>query len=256
MPRIPATCPINAPIRYTVVSGDTMFLIAQRFGITLQALIAANPQIPDPNVIFPGDVLCVPGPTPPGTRVPSSCRPGFTGRHIVQPGETMFIIAQIYRTRLEALTVNNPQITNPNLIFPGDILCVPGLVSFPCSVVMVPQIPVPLGTMGAALVHIDNLGTESVSFVATLPPPSTFGNFNAFTAQVNIPNIGGFGTQLFPTPETPPTFAGTVSLPTVVEISPTSTVIVQPLNTTTGISGSIILQGSLSQCKCPFPGCS
>lgn len=56
-PPPPATCP---GFIYTVVSGDTMFFIAQRFGVTLNALIAANPQIPNPNLIFPGQRICVP----------------------------------------------------------------------------------------------------------------------------------------------------------------------------------------------------
>ena len=42
-----------------------MFFIAQRFGVSLNALIAANPHIPNPNRIFPGDVLCVPHKAPP-----------------------------------------------------------------------------------------------------------------------------------------------------------------------------------------------
>lgn len=42
-----------------------MFLIAQRFGVSLDALIAANPQIPNPNLIFPGQQICVPVPVPP-----------------------------------------------------------------------------------------------------------------------------------------------------------------------------------------------
>ena len=58
--RFPTFCPPGFQGRYTVVSGDTMWLIAQRFGVSLQALISANPQISDPNLIFPGDVLCVP----------------------------------------------------------------------------------------------------------------------------------------------------------------------------------------------------
>jgi len=37
-----------------------MSSIAALFGVTLAALIAANPQITDPNLIFPCDVLCVP----------------------------------------------------------------------------------------------------------------------------------------------------------------------------------------------------
>ncbi|MDN5364373.1 MAG: hypothetical protein PWQ91_1435, partial [Eubacteriales bacterium] len=64
-PRVPASCPAGFEGRYTVQPGDTMFLIAQRFGVSLDDLIAANPHISDPNLIFPGDVLCVPG-VPPG----------------------------------------------------------------------------------------------------------------------------------------------------------------------------------------------
>lgn len=64
-PRVPTHCPPGFQGRYTVVQGDSMFFIAQRFGVSLDALIAANPHIPNPNKIFPGDVLCVPGHVPP-----------------------------------------------------------------------------------------------------------------------------------------------------------------------------------------------
>ncbi|MFY9563681.1 MAG: LysM peptidoglycan-binding domain-containing protein, partial [Limnochordia bacterium] len=53
------TCPPNT-FAYIVQPGDTMFLIAQRFGVRLDALIAANPQIPDPSEIRPGQTVCVP----------------------------------------------------------------------------------------------------------------------------------------------------------------------------------------------------
>ncbi|NMB02568.1 MAG: LysM peptidoglycan-binding domain-containing protein [Firmicutes bacterium] len=64
-PRVPTYCPPGFTGRYTVVQGDTMFFIAQRFGVSLDALIAANPHIPNPSLIFPGDVLCVPQKMPP-----------------------------------------------------------------------------------------------------------------------------------------------------------------------------------------------
>ena len=64
MSRVPSSCPSGFQGRYTVVSGDTMFLIAQRFDVSLQALINANPHISNPNLIFPGDVLCVPAMAP------------------------------------------------------------------------------------------------------------------------------------------------------------------------------------------------
>ena len=132
--RVPVSCPPGFQGRYTVQPGDTMFFIAQRFGVSLQALINANPQIPNPNQIFPGDVLCVPGVGQPDCRVPVSCPPGFQGRYTVQPGDTMFTIAQRFRVSLQALINANPQIPNPNLIFPCDVLCVPGVTEPDCRV--------------------------------------------------------------------------------------------------------------------------
>ncbi|PZN12531.1 MAG: peptidoglycan-binding protein LysM [Bacillota bacterium] len=105
---------------YTVQPGDTMFLIAQRFGVSLQALINANPQIPNPNLIFPGQVICVP--TGVGAPAPT-CQVGFL--YTVQPGDTMFLIAQRFGVNLNSLIAFNPQVPNPSLIFPGQVLCVP-----------------------------------------------------------------------------------------------------------------------------------
>ena len=44
---------------HTVVSGDTMWAIAVRNGLTLQELLALNPQVKNPNLIYPGDKICV-----------------------------------------------------------------------------------------------------------------------------------------------------------------------------------------------------
>lgn len=45
---------------YIVQKGDTLFEIARRFCVPLDVLIAANPQIKDPNLIFPGDRVFIP----------------------------------------------------------------------------------------------------------------------------------------------------------------------------------------------------
>jgi spore coat assembly protein SafA len=44
---------------YTVVRGDCMWNIANRCGMTLQKLVALNPQIKNPNLIYPGDKIRV-----------------------------------------------------------------------------------------------------------------------------------------------------------------------------------------------------
>ncbi|MGB4637026.1 MAG: LysM peptidoglycan-binding domain-containing protein, partial [Limnochordia bacterium] len=105
---------------YTVQPGDSMFLIAQRFGVSLNALIAANPQITNPNLIFPGQIVCVPIVSQP----PGGCPPG-TFAYTVRPGDTMFNIARRFGVSLDALIRANPQIPNPNQIRPGQIVCVP-----------------------------------------------------------------------------------------------------------------------------------
>ena len=47
--------------QYTVKSGDTLSGIAVKYGISVQALIRANPQVKNPNLILPGAVLIIPG---------------------------------------------------------------------------------------------------------------------------------------------------------------------------------------------------
>lgn len=45
---------------YIVRKGDTLWGIAKRCGVTLAALIAANPQIKNPNLIYPGEQVNIP----------------------------------------------------------------------------------------------------------------------------------------------------------------------------------------------------
>ena len=45
---------------YTVRKGDTLWGIAGRYGVELTDLIAANPQIKNPNLIYPGDQVRLP----------------------------------------------------------------------------------------------------------------------------------------------------------------------------------------------------
>lgn len=56
---VPTPTPAPPPRTYTVVEGDTLALIAQRFGTTVEALQAAN-GIEDPNQIVIGQVLVIP----------------------------------------------------------------------------------------------------------------------------------------------------------------------------------------------------
>lgn len=46
---------------YVVGMCDTLTHIARLYGISLRTLVAANPQVSNPDLIFPGEVIIIPG---------------------------------------------------------------------------------------------------------------------------------------------------------------------------------------------------
>lgn len=54
------TVPGFAAVRHTVVRGDTMWRIAVKYEVGTGEIIEANPQVKNPNLIYPGDVLTIP----------------------------------------------------------------------------------------------------------------------------------------------------------------------------------------------------
>ena len=196
IPNQETVCPPGT-FSYIVQPGDTMFSIAQKFGVPLDDLIEANPQIPNPNLIFPGQVVCVPTVTPP----PTVCPPG-TFSYTVQPGDTMFTIARKFGVSLDALIAANPQIPNPNLIFPGQIVCVPTVTP--------PPTVCPPGTFAYTVQPGDSMWSIARKFGVSLDA--------LIAANPQIPNPSLiFPGQIVCVPTTPPppgcppgTFAYTV----------------------------------------------
>ncbi|MGN8874412.1 SafA/ExsA family spore coat assembly protein [Pseudoflavonifractor sp. HCP28S3_F10] len=55
------TLPASAAgVTHTVAAGDTMWKLAVRYQVGTREIIDANPQIPDPDLIYPGQVLTIP----------------------------------------------------------------------------------------------------------------------------------------------------------------------------------------------------
>ena len=86
--------------------------IAEKFGVSLNALIAANPQIKNPDLIYTGDVLSIP------------TKPSQVKKYTVVAGDTMSGIAAKFGVSLSALVAANPQIKNPDLIYAGQVLTI------------------------------------------------------------------------------------------------------------------------------------
>jgi LysM repeat protein len=96
----PAPEPAPAPtMTHSVQSGDTLWKIAQRYGVTIQAIADANkidPAVP----LMIGQKLIIPGPAPAPVPTP-------TVTHTVQSGDTLWKIAQQYGVTIQAIADEN-----------------------------------------------------------------------------------------------------------------------------------------------------
>lgn len=114
------TEPSPASVSHTVVWGDTLFGLAQRYGTTVDAIVRVN-NLPNENYIRVGQVLQIPrGDQPVG--VPAA--PGGTVSYTVQPGDTLYGIASRYGTTVQAIAQANG-VVNPAFIRVGQQLSIP-----------------------------------------------------------------------------------------------------------------------------------
>lgn len=115
---------------YTVKSGDTLSAIASRYGMTVNALVMLN-GIKDANLIYPGQVLRV-ADSGAGSAVTKKATtpitPTGTSTYTVRYGDTLSGVASHYGTTWQALASING-ISNPNWIYPGQVLRVTGTAS-------------------------------------------------------------------------------------------------------------------------------
>ena len=111
-----------------MVPGDTLWDLAVRFygDGTRFPLIAGANHIPNPNLIFPGQVLVIPAPPGPP---PSPLAAPSPQTYTVAAGDTLWDIAErFYGNPFRYHDIANANdIPNPDLIFPGQVLVLPGL---------------------------------------------------------------------------------------------------------------------------------
>lgn len=104
-------------IYYTVVRGDTLSHIARRYGISLAQLLAWNPQIKNPNLILPGQMIVVG--YAPGSAAVSSGIPEGAVYDTVKKGDSLYKIAMRNGVSLKIVIDMNPEIAKQKYIYAG-----------------------------------------------------------------------------------------------------------------------------------------
>jgi LysM repeat protein len=107
-------------MHYRIRAGDTMAGIADRFEISLSALTDANVQIANPELVFPNELVVIPGPAAASDSQASILAAVVT--YVVQAGDTMSSIAAAHNMTVAGLETANPHVSNPNLIQLGLVL--------------------------------------------------------------------------------------------------------------------------------------
>jgi LysM repeat protein len=108
---------------YVVEWGDTLSKLAAMCGTTVSAIYAANPNLG--GTLYAGQVLMLPGSTAGG---PCNCPPTGSGStYVVRAGDTFSKIARHYGVSVKKLCEANPQISNINLLYVGQVINIPGV---------------------------------------------------------------------------------------------------------------------------------
>jgi len=130
----PAAVETNTPagdVIHTVVAGDILGDIATRYGVTVEAIAAAN-NLPDVHTLEVGQQLLIPlsgetagaeGDTE-DTGGEEATGGGEEQIHVVQPGDTLFRIGQRYGFTVDELVAYN-SLANPNRLEVGQQIRIP-----------------------------------------------------------------------------------------------------------------------------------
>lgn len=114
---VPEPAPMPEPswstVEYTVKSGDTLWGIARMYRTSVSAVVSEN-GIANPNLIYPGEVLRI-------TLADQVSSSQVDNTYTVRRGDTLWGIARMYRISVARLAAIN-HISDPNLIYPGEVL--------------------------------------------------------------------------------------------------------------------------------------
>nr|DAQ62394.1 MAG TPA: Cell wall hydrolase autolysin [Caudoviricetes sp.] len=108
---------------YTVVKGDCLSVIGSKLGVNWKDIANAN-GITSPYTIYVGQVLNIPGKSNQNSNSEASNDTTYT----VKSGDTLSGIASKFGTNYQKIAADNG-ISNPNIIYPGQVLKISGSVN-------------------------------------------------------------------------------------------------------------------------------
>lgn len=178
----------DIPASHVVQAGETLRSIADLYGITINELAQLN-NIADPDQIYVGQTLTlIPQNAESATAMPLT--PGPTDVplekendrsnlvYVVQPGDTLFRIAQQYDVLVADLAQTN-SISEPTLIYPGQQLIIPGTA--------IPQLALDLPETISGLEVVPSILVEGQTGefrVTTATPSNLSGSFLGRTLNI------------------------------------------------------------------------
>ncbi|KRB37630.1 LysM peptidoglycan-binding domain-containing protein [Microbacterium sp. Root180] len=120
----PAT-PSAASGTYAVRAGDTVSGIAQRHGVSVQAVLSAN-RLGWSSIIYPGQKLAIPGKAVPAsaTKPAAPAPPPAKSSYVVKAGDTVTAIAQRHGVSVNGVLAAN-SLSAASIIYPGQKLAIP-----------------------------------------------------------------------------------------------------------------------------------
>jgi LysM repeat protein len=122
----PPARPRAASVVYTIKPGDTVSFIARRYGVSVQAVLAAN-RLSRSSVIYVGHTLVIP--VKAGSSRSASREVHATGgTYTVKPGETVSAIARRFGVPVPSVLEAN-RLGWASIIYPGEKLRIPEVVT-------------------------------------------------------------------------------------------------------------------------------
>lgn len=132
---------VYADTTYTVQPGDTLSGIAAQYGVTVEAIMAAN-NLESRSVVYAGQTLIIPSPgstpPPPASPAPSVTRQPNPGTYVVQAGDHLTGVAAKFGLSRETLAAANG-IAPSSFLYVGQVLKIPPAGSTPAPTASIIQ---------------------------------------------------------------------------------------------------------------------